>query len=237
MKAYIIVLQDDKNQVAIANKLLRSIKETRSDLSPHFLNATTPETLLDDIAQFKYLDKYNWNWPHVPMMDGLDLATGLYKKCYRASDQKKVEACGVSHIRAWEKCIELDEPILVLESDALFTRRFDPSQFEGNGYDLVGLNDPRGATRRAQDFHNAASMVQGIATPPRFNDPQPVPHGIAGNSAYYITPKFAKKLLSRVEAYGMWPNDAIMCFELFPEIRIVYPYYTKVQGTQSTTTG
>jgi hypothetical protein len=67
-------------------------------------------------------------------------------------------------------------------------------------------------------------------------DEPPMPQGLAGHSAYYITPKGAKKLLDMIPEIGMWPNDAYMCKELFPWIRVVYPYFTRVQGTRSTTT-
>ena len=35
----------------------------------------------------------------------------------------------------------------------------------------------------------------------------------------------------------MWPNDAVMCKQLFPTLQVVYPYYTTIQhGLKSTTT-
>jgi len=44
--------------------------------------------------------------------------------------------------------------------------------------------------------------------------------------------------LEEVERVGMWPNDAIMCRQLFPtDLKVVYPYYTVVQSGVSTTTG
>ena len=67
-------------------------------------------------------------------------------------------------------------------------------------------------------------------------DDPPYPQGLAGHSAYYIEPEGAKELLDKVETYGMFPNDAYMCRELFPWIRVVYPYYTRISGESSTTT-
>ena len=46
----------------------------------------------------------------------------------------------------------------------------------------------------------------------------------------------AKELLETVAKLGIWPNDAIMCTQLFPWLRISYPYYTELQGVVSTTT-
>ena len=63
-----------------------------------------------------------------------------------------------------------------------------------------------------------------------------VPQGLAGNSAYLITPKGAKKLLDKVREVGLWPNDAVMCKQFFPWMQVVYPYYTTIQrGLKSTT--
>ena len=44
-------------------------------------------------------------------------------------------------------------------------------------------------------------------------------------------------LLEKLKEVGCWPNDALMCKQLFPnELKVIYPYYTRVQGIQSTTT-
>jgi len=61
--------------------------------------------------------------------------------------------------------------------------------------------------------------------------------GLAGNSAYAIRPSLAARLLKEIESTGMWPNDAIMCRQLFPNtLKVVYPYYTNVEQGISTTT-
>jgi GR25 family glycosyltransferase involved in LPS biosynthesis len=61
---------------------------------------------------------------------------------------------------------------------------------------------------------------------------------LAGNSAYYITPYGARKMLAMADEFGSWPNDALMCKELLNRsIGVVYPYFTKVQNIKSTTTG
>ena len=61
-------------------------------------------------------------------------------------------------------CIDLDEPVVVLESDAIFTRKFDfkdlTKDFKGG---IIGLNDPRGATRKARVFHEKSESTEWIA--------------------------------------------------------------------------
>jgi len=239
INAYIIRIDGNSVNFDSSNKLIQSIKDTNSDITPHILEATTPETISTHLrAEFSYYNpkEYFWGYPRSPEQNKLCIKSGLFLSCYAAKNQSVVEACSISHMRAWDKCVELDEPIIVFESDALLTREFKESDVSSTM--LCGLNDPRGATRRAQVFHDKCSGSVGTARVPLVNYPNefPFPQGIAGNSAYYITPSAARKLLDNINYYGMYPNDAYMCSELFPWIRIVYPYITKVQGTVSTTT-
>lgn len=240
--AYIIRIDNKAIQTEAAAKCLASITKTdsRGSINPFFFTATVPDTIDKHLSEeFKYLDtdRYKWTWPEVPMMDGLDIQSGLYKVCYRAKDQRRVEACLISHMRLWDKCATDDKPMIILEADALFTRQFNLDEVRGTT--ICGLNDPRSATRRAKVFHDSVRHKHGIQSVPTVNSvgENPVPQGLAGNSAYYITPDGAKKLLDLVLTFGGWPNDAIMCKELIPSMKIIYPYFTKVQGTESTTTG
>jgi hypothetical protein len=50
-----------------------------------------------------------------------------------------------------------------------------------------------------------------------------------------IKPWAAQQLIDAQDSIGWWPNDAIMCRQLFDWLRVVKPYYTRVQGLASTT--
>ena len=236
MRSFVIKLK--RQQDAEVKALRNSIKDTKSPLSLNIWDATTPDTFARDLNRLKNMDPrdWKWTWPVKQSQDGLDLKTGVYKFMYQAANQEKKIATSLSHVSLWDVCVQLDEPIVIFEADALLTRTFEPEAM--GDHDVVGLNDPRGATRRAQLFHDKVSAKNGIQPVPSVNHAgeRPVPQGLAGHSAYYITPAGAKKLLDKVKEYGMWPNDAYMCKELFPWIRVTYPYYTRVQGTVSTTT-
>lgn len=235
IEAYIITLEEQKplNKITID-----SIERTKSKIRPVVFEATTPDTVDVHLkTEFNYFDsqKFKWTWPTHTSQNHTDMKTGVYKFAYTAADQDKKIACSISHMRLWDLCVTQDKPIVILEADAVFTGWFNEE--EVRGHKLVGLNDPRGATRRAQKFHETASSKTGVQPVPTVNNIGEFhPQGLAGHSAYYIEPSAAKELLDKVEVYGMWPNDAYVCKELFPWIRIVYPYFTKVQGTVSTTT-
>ena len=235
IKAYVIRIDGQEESV---DRLKKSIEKTESDIELNIFEGTTPKTIESHLEkEFTSFDtnNYNWNWPKDPSENHMDIKTGILKTAYVAANQEKKEACSISHMRLWDLCVSINEPIIIFEADAVLTRKFDVSELEG--YKLVGLNDPRGATRRAALFHQIVSSTPDVQQAPRINEPGEMsPQGIAGNSAYYIEPDGASMLLEKVKDYGMWPNDAYMCRELFPWIRVVYPYYTKVQGTVSTTT-
>lgn len=223
-------------------KLRDSIEEHQSRVYLKRLRATTPETLDEDLKEFPW---FKWTWPLAGQLEGHCLKTGIYKFVYQAEDQQKKIACSVSHMRAWKQVIEYGRPMYIFESDAVLIRGMQPHHMQsadGKPHaEILGLNDPRGATRRSQQFHQAlventtsTTVAKPIPTV-NYNGEYPYPQGLAGNSAYYITPKGAKALLEKAKDIGMWPNDAFMCKEVFPWLRTAYPYFTKVSGERSTT--
>ena len=87
--------------------------------------------------------------------------------------------CFMSHYMLWEKCVLLDEPILVLEDDAVITDEFDLSEIKSltNKYDFIylGWNE------------------MDESTP--INDQLVVPKYPYWTLAYVVTPQAAKKLI------------------------------------------
>lgn len=269
MKAFIISMVNNHQSSVSTRKLLKTIEITKSRLQPFIMPATVPETIDFDISMYfprEYGDKLyknkklNYTWPKTPVEDKLDISTGIYKRAYAAADWRKVAACSISHMRLWQHCIDIDEPILILEHDAYFVGQFkyknialsgkirrdgetEPeSKGEWSG-GVCGINSPFGTTRKAPIFHTKLQQAvsgkgQGIATVPYVDDPNdlPLPSGLPGNSAYIIKPWAAKKLLEKTLEVGIWPNDALMCRQFFPWLQHSTAYYTKVQNTPSTTT-
>ena len=257
IKALIISLVEDGAATHATRRLIRSIENTGSKINPLILSATTPDRIQKDLNDISYLKvKPRWTWPQDDSGNGLDLRTGLYRKAYRANDQRKVIACMVSHMRTWQHCIDVNEPIMVLEQDALFIRPFQWEELSNpkpitvaSGWwerwkdtreitvlpwnekkkwetmrdavnkepvgtfkaGILGLNSPIGATRKASVFHNALFGKYGFHSVPSVDGlgDDPLPQGLAGNSAYIIKPWAAKKLLDKVAEIGMWPNDAL----------------------------
>jgi len=236
MKSFVISLVNDHESTVATRRVIESIQTTGSTLEPIVLPATTPKTIAHGIKSLG-MSGIEWTYPMDVHEDGLDLKTGLRLTHYETANHSNRVACMISHMRCWKKAIDLNETIVVLEHDAFFTRQFWPevltSEWKGG---IIGLNDPRGATRRSGIFHEQVSSKKGLQPVPTIDD-MDVPQGLAGNSAYMISPKGAKKLLDKVREVGMWPNDALMNKQFFPWLEVVYPYYTTIQrGLKSTTT-
>ena len=238
MKAYVIQMSDNKLSLEGVETLKNSIESTSSAIEVETHEAVQPKGNGD--ANFGIFERtVPWTWPTLESQDSIDLHTGLFKRHYKAKDQRRVEACALSHFSLWKKCAEMNKPIVILEHDAVFIKKFDPEKYVHKKWGVLGLNDPRGNTRKGSSFfRQVEAQKKGIHDVPSIDSAgePPLPMGLAGNSAYVIKPHAAAKLLEKVNEIGMWPNDAIMCKQLFPGLlKVTYPFYTTTQGTISTT--
>ena len=251
IKAFIITLFNNGEATQATRRLLESITESGSWIDPFIMDATTPRWIrkhLTRIYDEKTAKDIQYTWP----IEGENYCkqTGLFRRAYNASDYRKIMACTVSHLRLWKLCVEIDEPIMILEQDAVIMRTFRYDMLSDHGFKgICGLNEPFYATRRPSMFHTNAQIYLdekgidgrkfvGVIPCPSVDsvgDP-PLPQGLAGNSAYVIMPWAAKLLIDKTAELGIWPNDAIMCKQLFPFLQVSFPYYTRVQRLSSTTT-
>ena len=224
MDAHIITLTSNPRSVAAAERCKKS-----ANISIKTFDAITEshaEKLLRDFG-------IKWNYPWKG--EEYDMKAGLKKSAYQTKNPLRRIGCFLSHYLLWKRCAEQNEPIMILEHDAIFIRPFDETAFAKAECDIISINDPRGATRKAQEFHEKLQRgPQTIQRVPTIDDPT-IPQGLPGNSAYIIKPSGAKKMLDLVKEFGAWPNDALMCKQLIQSIASSKVYYTKVQGTPSTT--
>ena len=191
--------------------------------------AVTPE----QVPMIMNANMFQWSYTIDGHRD--DFATGLSLRSYPTAVIERRIACFLSHWLCWKQSVETNQPVLVLEHDAIFTDRFDPKEVIDSKFEVVGINDPRGATRRSNVYHEEVlkytAPIQQVPTIDEFN----IPQGMAGNSAYLIKPSMAKKVIDKFKEVGMWPNDALMCKQIFNNIGQTKKYYTAVQGIESTT--
>lgn len=249
IRGYIITLINDHDSTIAARKCVQSISASKSSIDPFIYPAVNPKNL--DVIMEGYFGKSvlsnaRYTYPKTESENRFDIKTGLQLNAYKTAVIEKRISCFMSHYVLWNECVALDEPIIIMEHDSLFvnTLKWDAiKNFNGN---ILGLNDPRGATRKSieydkiiKDQWEARKNKQGNAVlvfDAPWIDKQMIPQGIAGNSAYVIRPAGAEKLITLTAEHGIWPNDAIMCKQLMPgELKQIYPYMTRVQRGKSTT--
>lgn len=230
MDAFAIVI--DKHPISETgfSELVKSSKEVKNPFSITRFDAVVP----DQVQQLLKQHHLFWNYPTSGSV--IDIAhTGLRKTAYGERNPLRRIACSLSHFLLWKKCVEIKTPILILEHDAAFIEKLNPSDVVVDDFDIVGINDPRQATFSYQRYHDMIqSNSQPIQPVPVLTD-KTIPQGLAGNSAYIIKPNAAAHLIDLCGRYGLWPNDAIMCHQLCDKIGVTKTYYTKVQGLRSTT--
>lgn len=223
----------DKNEVSFKgyDALIESSKKVSNDFTIDKFSGVTA----DMVNTVMIGNGVKWNYPWEG--EAIDFASGLIKRAYPTTYRERRMACFMSHYLLWHKCIKEDTPILVLEHDAIFVHKLDYQFILDSKYDIIGINNPLMATRRAKKFYDLIKATPEKIQPVPDIDEFNVPQGLAGNSAYIIKPAGAKNLLEAVQQYGAWPNDAIMCKQLVPNMGVTRTFYTKVQGLPSTTTG
>lgn len=247
MKTLVIYMPNNATSTRGVRGLVLSIDKTGSDLNHVLFPATEPTTIESDIQKYfapeyaaRLFDKgrVRWEWP--VDKPRLDVASGLTLNPYQAANWRKVIACSISHMRAWQECVNANEPIMVLEHDAVFLRRFIYDDYWQENFTggIVGINDPRGATRKSKVFYNKTVNRPGFRPCPYVDEvgDTPVPNGLAGNSAYIIKPRAADALLEKTARIGIWPNDALICNQFFPWLQVFYPYITGLQDLGKSTT-
>jgi len=227
MKSYVITIKDmDVSELGFA-KCKESSESVNNSFNLKRFNAITPSDV--DELLTSYGIKWNYPWQG----QEIDFSTGLVKSAYVTARPKARIAAALSHYTLWKKALE--EPIMVLEHDAYFITKFDLDISKSKG-DIIGINNPLGCTRRSRDFYQKIIENQSMYQPAPTIDEFNIPQGIAGNSAYIIKPAGAKRMLELVDEHGLWPNDAIMCKQLVPNLMVTRKFFTSIQNLRSTTT-
>lgn len=229
IEARIITIKGNAVSEKGAETCIRSSKTHGNNFSIEKFDAVTPDEV--GVNLIDYMIDWNYPWEG----EVFDIATGLKKSAYRTSNPPARIACALSHYKLWRQCADVDKPFLVLEHDAIFTDQLDETVLTTN-HQIIGINNPLYATRKARDFAEIAKRANGHIVPVPTVDSVNVPQGLAGNSAYIIKPDGAKQMLKLVKDYGLWPNDALMCKQLVKGMGVTRKFYTRVQGLPSTTT-
>jgi GR25 family glycosyltransferase involved in LPS biosynthesis len=231
----VITMTNNEVSMEAFGKLQDSSYRVGNDFRPEIFEATIAENAEDHLS--KLLLEWNYPWEGVVT----DLKTGLKKSAYPTRNRLNRIACAISHYRLWAVCVKTNKPMLIMEHDAIFIQRLRyDNLLEDNHYNIIGINNPIGNTRKSHEFHKILQQSvdrenTGIVPVPTI-DNFDIPQGLAGNSAYIIKPKGARMCIKAASEHGLWPNDALMCKQLIPHMGVTKAYYTNTQRVVSTTT-
>ena len=231
MKSFAIVVEGNK----ISESGYRELKESYDKYGYEDELELHPAIPADKVIGYSGGNNLIWNYP----WEGTetDLKTGLIKSAYPTQDKNKRISCFLSHWYLWHKCKNLNEMIMVFEHDSRIIRKLPAdSTFQKSQFDIIGINDPSMATRKSKVYHDMILKNTEFFQPVPRIDEFNIPQGLAGNSAYVIKPAGAIKMIDLAQEHGMWPNDALMCYQLIETLGVTRNFYTRVQGLRSTTT-
>lgn len=122
--------------------------------------------------------------------------------------------CFASHYLLWQKCIELNQGIIVLEDDAIihsnFTEVVNFISSDENKFEFFWLSPPAPARRnqKGKEIYNSKSFSISKYK-----------QGWGNTTGYFITPKAAKKLLSYCQE---WIYEVDITMERYWENQIDY---------------
>lgn len=125
-------------------------------------------------------------------------------------------SCFLSHYFLWKRVIEVDEPILILEHDSVFTKSFDKSvRFDK----ILSIGHPS---------YGRFNIPKNTGVNPLTSKAY-----LPGAHAYIVKPEAAKIIVERSKTIAE-PTDLFLCKKNFPWIQEYYPWIVEVQDTFST---
>lgn len=105
-------------------------------------------------------------------------------KLIRGALGESEKACFASHLSLWKKCLELDEPIFILEDDITFNEHFAKFilEFKHCPYEFVRLMSLKNPKTKPIDKHFEPSF-----------------RSVSGTQGYYLKPSVTLKLLCKAK--------------------------------------
>lgn len=136
--------------------------------------------------------KYNWNVEVFPAVNGNTITEqtwvdyGLKNSGHRPADlkYKGAQGCFLSHWTLWNRCVDLNTPIIILEQDAVIEGRYPT------------ITDINGIIKLHPMYNVEEDPISGTWT--------------SSTHAYYINPTTAKKIINFVKTRGWMAVDVLL---------------------------
>lgn len=203
MQAFIIQLEEVPHSVESAAVAFQTC--LKHNIIPNLFNGFTPKKAIE------YLRKAR-----------IEPFTGNGEKLYKIKSSKPgVKGCFLSHFHLWKKCIELGEPIMILEHDAFITRDIPDVEFE----DVLHLDAWRFSEEPEHCDYDVAEHLEEVKGH----------NTMRGAYAYIIKPKAAKKLIEMTFTQGYTAADMHISSRAGIKLEQVWPRCAVVTSDESLT--
>jgi len=196
MKAecYIITIETNIKSVNAAERCIASGR--KFNIQINIFNAFTPRHNPFEILKNK----------------GINIDKLTMSKKYSFPDG--AAGCFLSHFTLWEKCIEINKPVVIFEHDAIITDEIPFNILDGSGFDqLINLGKPAHGKSSLPPF----TGVGPLTSTSRFK----------GTHAYVIKPAGALKLISKAKTTNnkfRGEADVFLNTKSFPFLEELYPW-------------
>lgn len=162
--------------------------------------------------QKQQLDDLGISWTHIPAVSIDEISEHEYEAKANGWERKlrKTEvACFLSHKKAWEYVVEKNQPILILEDDALLSMH-TKNLLQG----IVNKTGLPHVDHVTLEIRNRKKLIDNT----KFNinsdfDISRIYQDRAGAAAYLLFPTGAKKLLQKANCSAIALADAFICSE------------------------
>lgn len=192
MKTFIITLTHNQDSVRSAQQAINSAKAVGYADEIEIFDAVTPEVWRDFLP-------FQHTFYNSPLPDNH----------YQRSRPDNVGACFASHYLLWKKCVELAEPILILEHDAVFVDNIPNIDFNM----CVNFGRPSYIRPREMIYHEPKQGLHPLQQPNFF-----------GHHAYALKPQAAEIFCQDVTTRILTPNDIWMNKETYPWLEDYRPH-------------
>lgn len=139
-----------------------------------------------------------------------------------------VKGCFLSHYSIWLHSIEINQPIIIFEHDAVVLRKM-PENISNN-FDEFLMLDPY--NKMSKEYEALHQVEHEFSVEEYFNENSQEKYGLKhqyamGLQAYIIKPKAAIKLRDAVKKDGYYPAD-MQCHKGILNIQTAYPSIASV---------
>lgn len=164
-------------------------------------------------------EKYNWKIKTFWGVNGKTItddtwkAEGIFPRLDKPTmNRPGVQGCFLSHWSLWKKCLELNEPIIILEHDAVIQNFWSPIEIDEA---VIKLH------RYYKQKNLKYDEDSGLWSP--------------SGHAYCILPKHAKCLIDFVKSHGAFEADRLLGDKVIKLVHLGKPSLVERQNSYSTT--